>query len=501
MVDANDVVTTGSDLLDRMLDGGLPKRRATLVTGGPGTGKSTLGMQFLQAGLDVGESGIYISTEQTIDEIKQSFSEFAFDFDDPNLTLTSIHAAPGQTIEQEDALTLETFEKDDSPLGEYGIPFTPEYIKDHVKEHGPADRIVFDSTSGLEALADDPARYRRIILDLIRFFSDELDATTIFTAEEHRTANAETELLEFTTHGVLRLFYTDVDSDRHRSLEILKMRGADHDHRRVEVQITEEGLRLGPHRRSQPPELKTHAHQPIGIPGLDSLTGGGLVTGSGVLLEHDGKINLNALLGQLLTFGLQSDRTVLLVPTIELRETQIEHAITLESADLETMLADDRLIVIDPIGSWDDSLPNVHTAPTDVEEFMSLIAETVETQCAGNFFGIINTDAIVHSFGTDGARRVRHFTEAQLLAESDMLVDILNPNVVADVSSEFYKDAAEQVLNVWSTEEGLQYVTLEKSPCGFVGTTSLIEYRNTPPYLRVQEPPQTRTNPYAVDSE
>lgn len=99
MTDRIDVVDTGSEMLDRMLGGGLPARRATLVTGGPGAGKSTFGMQFLHAGVEAGETGLYVSTEQTIDEIRQSFAGFEFDLDDPGVNVTTLHATPGQTIE------------------------------------------------------------------------------------------------------------------------------------------------------------------------------------------------------------------------------------------------------------------------------------------------------------------------------------------------------------------------------------------------------------------
>ena len=53
------------------------------------------------------------------------------------------------------------------------------------------------------------------------------------------------------------------------------------------------------------------------------------------------------------------------------------------------------------------------------------------------------------------------------------------------------------VLDTWVTDEGLQYVSLEKSPCGFVGTTSLVEDTTEPPYLSVQRPPGSRGNPDA----
>lgn len=493
-----DLVPTGITVLDRMLTGGLPKERSVLVVGGPGTGKSTFGMQFLQTGLSQNEQCLYVSTEQTIEEIQQSFTGFAFDLDHDNLSITSIHATSGQTIESEDALTLQTLDSGDSgsPLGEYGIPFTIEYIEDHLKEFAPVDRVVFDSSSGLEAIAEDPSHYRRLLLDLIRFFGDELEATTIFTAEEGPNRGLGSDVLQFTTHGVIRFSYNDVNQDRHRFVEITKMRGVDHDHRRVEAEFTEDGLRLSPQRRSQPPELKSHAHQPIGIEGLDSLTGGGLAVGAGVLLQHDGQTNLNAFLTQLLSFGLEDDRTVLLVPTIELRESRIRRVLQRGFEwSLEELLTSGQLAVIDVIGGWDQEQANVYGAPEDIDAYTSLLERI--TDPADELLGLINADALVHSFGSSDARRARYFTEAHIVDTTDIVVHVQNPGVVSDEIAAFYHDAAEQVLRTWVEDDGLQYVTLEKSPCGFVGSTSLIEYMNTHPYLRVQSPPQSRTNPHA----
>jgi hypothetical protein len=94
---------------------------------------------------------------------------------------------------------------------------------------------------------------------------------------------------------------------------------------------------------------------------------------------------------------------------------------------------------------------------------------------------------------------VRYTTEAELAGGSNGLVHVVNPNVVGDEIVEFYRDVAEQVLETWMPSDGLQYVSLQKSPCGFVGTTSLVEYVEEPPYIRVQDPPISRENPYAED--
>ncbi|QZA87634.1 AAA family ATPase [Salinarchaeum sp. IM2453] len=491
MTERESLVPTGVEVLDQLLRGGLPEQRSTLVTGAPGTGKSTLGMQFLQTGVEHGESGLYISTEQTIEELQDSFDSFEFDLEHSDLYITSIHATPGQTIESDEALTLQTLDEEegDSPLGEYGIPFTPEYIKRHLREFAPVDRVVFDSTSGLEIIADDRNHYRRVLLDLIRFFSDELEATTVFTAERTSGEESGSNVLEFTTHGVIKLSYGQVNKDRHRFLEITKMRGVSHDQRRVELEFCKDGIQLAPKRRSQPPQLKNHRHQPIGIEGLDSLTGGGLVTGAGVLLQHDGQKNLSAMLMQLLSHAMENGRQVMLVPTIGLREKYLRTVFQRDlDWELDTLLDSNRLAVVDIIGSWDQNQENVYGSPRDIDEYTGLLEQAKDPD--RDALGIINADAIVHTYGAADARKARYSTETTLTEDDDLFVHIQNPGVVTDEVAAFYHDAAEQVLKTWVEDDGLQYVTLKKSPCGFVGTTSLMEYTQRSPYLRVQSPPR-----------
>lgn len=94
MVDENPQASTGDAVLDRMLNGGIPRNRTVLIAGAPGTGKTTLGMQFLQAGLEAGERCLFISTEQTRDDLRESFAGYDFDLDHEELAITSLHASP-----------------------------------------------------------------------------------------------------------------------------------------------------------------------------------------------------------------------------------------------------------------------------------------------------------------------------------------------------------------------------------------------------------------------
>lgn len=494
--------STGCPVLDGMMGGGVPLNRSVLVTGGPGTGKSTLAMQFLQTGLSKGDDTLYISTEQRFDELRDSFDGFDFDLDHERLQFATIHAASGESLEGgEGSLVLrhlgdEGFDSGEMLGPQFDAPFTVQHIEQYLDLYAPCDRVVFDSISGLSAIAEDPAGFRRTVLELVQFFTDEFGATTVFTAESGAGAESVTTPLRYATHGVVELTRERVNDDPHRFLEVTKLRGVDHDRRRVELEMVDGGVRVGPTRRSQPPVLKTHRHTSVGIEGLDALCGGGLATGTGVLLEHDGYANLRAAFGAIVRSVLDRDGAVTLVPTIRMRPDGVQAMLSDTDYTVDGLLADDRLFVLDMIGAWDETERNVFAARETPDGLRS--AFEIGDERAGDrpHLSLVNADVMVNTLGADAARTLRYKQEGRLEPD-DLLVHVHNPSVSGGEIGGFYANAAEQVLRTWVSEDGLQYVTLEKSPCGFIGTTSMVEYTDEPPYLRVQQPPMDRENPYA----
>ena len=479
-----------------MLNGGIPRTKAVLIAGAPGTGKTTLGMQFLQAGLEANDRCLFISTEQTREELRESFAGYDFDLDHEQLAITSLHASPDRDPSGQQQLRLQTLEGG-SVVDEQFVEFTLSNITKYLRRGASADRVVLDSVSALEILTDEAGTFRRSLLELFQTLTNEMGVTTLLTAEADRDGYAE-DMLEFSTHGVLRLTREVVNEDPHRFLEIAKMRGVDHDPRTVEFTLGD-SFACAPSRRSQPPALKTHKHTSVGIEGLDNLCGGGLATGAGVLLQHDGKANLTTLFSQLMSQAVKKGYSIILVPTIRLRPESVDTLLRGHDTSLDTLMADNRLFVLDMIGTWPETTENVFGAQESSSGTQSVL-QTIHNKSGDRpTLSLINADAVVNQLGTTCARTIRYTQEARWLNNDDLLIHIHNPAVTTDEIDGFYKNSAEQVLKTWITESGLQYISLEKSPCGFVGTTSLVEYVEEPPYLDVQMPPEERENPYAEE--
>ncbi|PSQ59557.1 hypothetical protein BRD18_03170 [Halobacteriales archaeon SW_7_71_33] len=231
----------------------------------------------------------------------------------------------------------------------------------------------------------------------------------------------------------------------------------------------------------------------MGIEGLDELTGGGLVR-DGVLIEHDGRANLDALLSTVVAAALDRDETVTVVPTTGLGPDRLGGLLEGHGYDLRDLLETGRLSVVDTIGGYDTTLDSVSTAFASLDAVTNTLEEIERHTDTDASLTLIDVASLTHRLGADDVRDLRYYLDSRIGPE-DALVSVLNPDVVEKRVAAFHADSAEQMLRTWVTDAGLQYVALEKSPCGFVGSTSLMEYLRDPPYVAVQSPPNDRETP------
>jgi hypothetical protein len=451
MSPADDTLSTGSEPLDATLGGGLPRGTVTALAGPTGTGKRPLALQFLAAGGSADDSGTYVTAVESADAVSRALTALSLDGSD--VAVRSLRDERGRLPEAAD-----------------GTPDLAAGVRDALT--GSPERVVLDV--GTLGPGGGPAAARHAL--------DDLDATALVVADGWSPAVGSG------THGLLRTRRADATPDRRALLHVERLHGAAADRRPVEVQVTGDGVAVGPERRTSRAALADDEPWSVGVPGLDAMCGGGLVTGEGVLLRHDGRADLGALLGTLVAKAVTDGYAVELVPTIGLRASRLAALLEGFDASLSALLDADRLFVLDVIGAWEAGRQNVFRGGDEPEELKANL-RGIADRTDRPHLRIVNADAMVHGFGNAGARDLRYFQEASLLSPDDVLVHVQNPDVVDDRMAALYEQSASQVLATAQTDDGRQHVALRKSPRGHVGTTALVDFGDRPPFLDVETPP------------
>ena len=266
------VCSTGCEGLDGILRGGLPSNRLYLLEGAPGSGKTTLALQFLLEGRRRGETVLYVTLSETSEELEAVADSHDWSLDGIHLfELSSANEVLGPSREQS---VLHSWEME---LGE-----TIRLIQDQVEKVRPS-RVVFDSLSEMRLLAQDPLRYRRQVLALKQFFSGR--QITVLLVDD-LTGGARDEHLHSLCHGVITLERLTLDfGPARRRLQVQKLRGVDFVAGYHDLNLRKGGLNIFPRL------VALEHHQPFvgepissGVAELDSLLGGGPLRGTCTLV-------------------------------------------------------------------------------------------------------------------------------------------------------------------------------------------------------------------------
>jgi circadian clock protein KaiC len=263
-------VATGISGLDDILAGGLPSNHVYLIEGDPGTGKTTLAMQFLMEGARHGERGMYVSLSETERELRAVAGSHGW-----NLDGIDIFQLPAGFTNPGDQYTV-------FHASEVELTDITKAILERVEETEP-HRVVLDSLSEVRLLAGDALRYRRQILSLKQFFANR-NCTVLLL--EDRTATKRDLDVASISHGVISLEHLarEYGSERRR-LRVIKMRGLRFRGGFHDYAIQTGGLRIYPrlvaaeYRNGHPPSVVKS-----GIAELDTLMGGGVESGTSLLL-------------------------------------------------------------------------------------------------------------------------------------------------------------------------------------------------------------------------
>ena len=295
-------VSSGSQSLDYILSGGYAANRVHLLEGAPGSGKTTLGLQFLIEGRNKDERCLYITLSESRDELIHVAGTHGWDLTGIDI-FELVPPELSLDTEREQSIVYAS----DLELGE-----TVQMVMDEVERVAPA-RIVFDSLSEIRLLAQGPLRFRRQVLALKHYFAKH-NCTVLFL--DDLTMN-ETDLsLHSLAHGVVRLdqIVQTYGAERRR-LRVYKMRarafrGGFHD-----FVIKRGGLNIFPRlvASSHPDDGHADSRAPSGLPELDELVGGGLDRGTTTLVIGPSGAGKSTVVLQFLKAAIERGETVLVI--------------------------------------------------------------------------------------------------------------------------------------------------------------------------------------------
>jgi KaiC/GvpD/RAD55 family RecA-like ATPase len=239
IMDASHVkVRTGIPGLDSIISGGFREGRTLVLSGSPGSGKTTFGMQFLYSGAkDFDEPGVFVTLSEDPNEIKNDFKTYGWDIQ--NLVdegkMLMIDARPFKMDEGFIAL-------DESLYRGETLPYMhlTQLILSSIKRV-QAKRVVIDSLTVLAMQYTNPFYARQGLQGLIHALEDQ-NCTSILISENIQTQKIPIEW--YVASGIVLLHHVRKEDTMERSMQVIKMRGVRHSEQVYPIKISENGLQV-----------------------------------------------------------------------------------------------------------------------------------------------------------------------------------------------------------------------------------------------------------------
>ncbi|MFP4147788.1 MAG: ATPase domain-containing protein [Halorhodospira sp.] len=273
-------LSSGISGLDEILDGGFLAHHQYHIRGGPGCGKTTLGLHFLAAEPEA--TTLHVTFGEQPEQLREDFEAFSEVL--RNTEILDLSPDPSEMVDKPTYDIFASSEVDSQPI--------IERIRETAERLRP-DRVFIDSLTQLRYLTPEPAQFRSQVLGLLRAFTTR-GATVLFTSEA--SAEAPDDDLRFLSDGVLTV---TLHEDGARSVEVSKVRGSGFRTGAHDVYLSDQGMDVKP--QLVPSSFNRAFETQVinaGVPGIDELAGGGVHRGTTTLIagpSGSGKT----------TFGLQ----------------------------------------------------------------------------------------------------------------------------------------------------------------------------------------------------
>ncbi|WEG12476.1 ATPase domain-containing protein [Pullulanibacillus sp. KACC 23026] len=469
------ITESGVAGIDKILYGGLPKGSAIIVEGAPGTGKTTLGVQFLVHGaLKSGETGIYITFEEFPHQIYQDMEAFGWDL---------------KKLEKQNLLRF--------------ISIKPEVLLEQMKQPNGlfeqliqeinCQRVVVDSISLLQYIYKDQKENREALYNLrniLRKFS-----LTSMLLSERANSNSEDTFEHYVADGVIRLSIEEqMQKFRKRTLEVIKMRGRKIIEGEHIYRLTDKGIHLVP-ALSVVEDVLIKAHDKVstGIGKLDQLLSGGITRGSTLLIDTNSKANYKYLIGSIITKRILEGDRIIAQPSSLTTIEDLQKVYKLYGVDLEEACKQDKMYFIEQYNRevpdvFKDNVLNVKDVSN--EDYLGFLNGELTKMVTRNFntlddwFVFYDLSAIFSLRGPDFVKRIFAEESTRARTTGNTILALCNFSEIGKETSSFLERTSNGVIRTW-VDGNYQYLQLTKSTSGFVSEPLLVETISEKPLIQL----------------
>lgn len=415
--------------LDDILGGGLPTNHLYLIDGEPGTGKTTLALQFLLEGVAKGERGLYVTLSESATELNAVANSHGWDLSGIEIFELSKDSA----LDIEESYTI-------FHPAEVELQQTVDQVLKAVERFNPA-RVAFDSLSEMRLLAREPLRFRRQILAIKQYFNDR--ECTVLLLDDKTAPEGDLQLHSL-AHGVIVLEHVALEyGSERRRLQVTKVRGIRFRGGFHDFRIVTGGVEVYPRVLQDEPRVDVSSVTLLsGSKSLDALLGGGITCGTSTLITGAAGTGKSVLCTQFARAEIKRGKKVLFYlfdermstfrmrsaalgmemdqarESGQLRMTQVEPT-ELSPGEFASQVVraveNDgcSLVIIDSINGYMQSMPEERLLPIQIHELLSFLSNNgvtcIMTLVQHGIFGNPVDEAAEVSYLADTVVLMRYF--------------------------------------------------------------------------------------------
>lgn len=341
--------------LDEILEGGLPQGRTTVVSGGPGSGKTVLALEFLCRGAMAGESGVYVTFEERADAIRLNALSMGWD-------LAAMEKA-GKI-----AIIEARLHGEEIVSGDFDIQGMLAIASGHIKRIG-ARRIVMDALDVLLRIYGDSNREHTELSRLHNWLTDQ-KLTSVISVKTFRDESQESqfEFLDFMADCVIRLDHRVVGQVATRRLRVIKYRGSGFGTNEYPYVFGEHGIVLFPLTKAELTHRPLGEKVSTGLKGLDLMLNGGFRLASCILISGNSGAGKTTLASTFAQAACLRGEKVLYLNFEESKEAMISGMLS-PGIDLRPSIRDEKLLIKTAMPESTGSDNHLHRIMETIESF------------------------------------------------------------------------------------------------------------------------------------